>query len=295
MKAWTIGTVGVVALAAQASAQTCQPGCREIFKPVCGSDGKTYENQCMFDYEKCKTKNESLTVVSQGQCKGSGGGADEPNCSEPGACLAVEDPVCGSDGKTYSNECVLNLQRCKTPQLKMVSKGACGSKPPTSPGSSSDDKCKTVCITLYKPICGSDGKTYGNECELKNAKCDNAKLTMAKEGECNSGSGSAGAVGGSGSPGAGNSVGDGSAVCAVKGCTREYKPVCGSDGKTYNNECEFKNAQCENSKLERRSTGECPTGTPVTPAPRKTTSAASMVAVQVVASVVVAAIASLLM
>ena len=36
-----------------------------------------------------------------------------------------------------------------------------------------------ICIEIYKPVCGCDGKTYGNSCVA-----DNAGVTSYKEGEC---------------------------------------------------------------------------------------------------------------
>ena len=50
-------------------APTCQ--CNEIctadYTPVCGSDGKTYPNECGLEVEACKT-GKNLTVVKQGEC-----------------------------------------------------------------------------------------------------------------------------------------------------------------------------------------------------------------------------------
>lgn len=50
-----------------------------------------------------------------------------PKC--PFTCLMVHDPVCGSDGKTYSNSCVLKLASCKSGgkiKVHQVSIGECG-------------------------------------------------------------------------------------------------------------------------------------------------------------------------
>ncbi|KAG2515894.1 hypothetical protein JM16_007678 [Phytophthora kernoviae] len=164
-------------------------------------------------------------------------------------CLAIYEPVCGSDGKTYGNTCVFGVEKCLSGDdtLEIVYEGECSSGY-GSAGSGSDEVCQQefVCLTVYKPVCGSDGQTYGNDCELKRAQCTDPTLTLAYTGEC-----------GSGSNGDDDSASSGD--CDNRACTEEFRPVCGSDGITYGNKCVFHIAQCANETLALASEGRCPT------------------------------------
>lgn len=61
-----------------------------------------------------------------------------------------------------------------------------------------------ICPKIYAPVCGVDGKTYGNSCL---AAC--AGVKVAYQGACKE-------------------------PCF---CPQVYDPVCGSDGRTYGNAC----------------------------------------------------------
>ncbi|XP_069340095.1 double-headed protease inhibitor, submandibular gland-like [Eulemur rufifrons] len=76
------------------------------------------------------------------------------------ACPRIFRPICGTDQKTYDNECLLCMQNQEQNlQLRKLHDGNC----------IQCTKYSEVCTLEYKPLCGSDGKEYPNQCVFCNA------------------------------------------------------------------------------------------------------------------------------
>ena len=169
---------------------TIPEACPMVYDPVCGCDGKTYGNQCEAALAGINMQYEGECIVDDNTCTnnkmcGDGSFCSFQNCGDktgtcatrPEVCIRVYDPVCGCDGKTYSNSCVAASAGASVSYEGecLVENNACTNNKMCGPGNYCDfkkceDKTGTCeikpeyCLQVYEPVCGCDGATYSNAC-----------------------------------------------------------------------------------------------------------------------------------
>uniref|UniRef100_A0A3Q3KEU2 Transmembrane protein with EGF-like and two follistatin-like domains 2a n=1 Tax=Monopterus albus TaxID=43700 RepID=A0A3Q3KEU2_MONAL len=123
----------------------CDFKCNNDYAPVCGSNNQNYQNECFLRRDACKQQSEVL-IMSEGACPAGGEGSAEAGQKETSTCdICQFGAECDVDAEDVW--CVCNID------------------------------CSHI---SFNPVCASDGHSYDNPCQVKEASCQKQERIEVK-------------------------------------------------------------------------------------------------------------------
>ncbi|XP_027752164.1 ovoinhibitor-like isoform X2 [Empidonax traillii] len=235
--------------------------CPRILKPVCGSDSFTYDNECGICAYNTE-HNTNVTKIHDGECKESVDCSRYPTqVTKDGkilvSCPRNLNPVCGTDGITYDNECGIcahngeqrtHVGKKHSGQCRQETSDIDCSQYPSRKVKGGKDLVR--CPRILRPVCGTDGFTYDNECSIcaHNVQYE-THVKKSHEGRCKEESTPVDCS---------TYLSNTKSGEAIMACPFILRELCGTDGVTYTNDCALCAHNMEHrTNLGKRKNGRC--------------------------------------
>ncbi|NWV27779.1 IOV7 protein, partial [Origma solitaria] len=215
--------------------------CSRHLKPVCGTDGNTYSNDCGICLHNAE-HGDSVEKEHDGECDPKPVKVDCRKYLLVGAdvykvvCPRILEPVCGSDSFTYDNECgICTYNEEHHTNITKIHDGPCKESVAVDCSryrtqTTKDGKTLLACPRDLNPVCGTDGNTYDNECSICSHNAEKRTHVGKKHsGQCREKTAELDCTG---FPS--KLMREGKVMIR---CPRILRPVCGTDGFTYDSDC----------------------------------------------------------